>query len=91
MDGTGAGAGAIRAAQRAVRVLSQPQFAKRHLERVEHKQAAGERRADADDRLDGLRRLQETDDPRQHAEDAGLLTRRRGIGRSELRKVVHHG
>jgi hypothetical protein len=52
-----------------------------HLERVVGDDASGERVPFAEDDLDGLGGLQRPDNPAEDAEHAGLLARRRQLGR----------
>ena len=74
----GAGVGTAR---RALGVAAQLEVAElRILQRVEGHQATDKRLAEAEQQLDGLHRLQRTDDAGQHAEHAGFGARRRLVG-----------
>ena len=68
------------ATARTTRIARQAQLAKRGGKRVVAQQAAHQRRADAENQLQRLRRLQQADDARQHAEHACLGTIRRISG-----------
>ena len=75
------GDGAVCAAERAIGIFAQLQFAEAHGERIEKQQAADEMFAHADDELQRLGRLNRADDSRQHAQHAAF-----GAGRNEARR-----
>src|SRR3990172_4442911 len=73
------------AAERAIRVAPQTQLLEPHAQRVVEQQPPGERLPDAEQDLDRLRRLDDTDDARQHPQHATLGAARheprgRGLG-----------
>ena len=72
------------AAGRALRVAADLERAEALLERVVGEEAPDERFAEVEHELDGLERLDRTDDPGEHAEHAGLGARRRQLGRRRL-------
>ena len=75
----------MRAANRALRVLSQFQLPKLEVKRVEQKQAADQRLPLADDELDGLERLNAANDTRQDTQHAALGAARHQARRRRLR------
>ena len=69
------------AANRALRVASQFQLAKLHVERVEQQQSSDERSALADGELQNFRRLDAADNSGQHAEHPAFRATRHHAGR----------
>src|SRR5580658_1335338 len=65
----------MSAAERALRIFAQLEFAEAHGERVEEQQTAHERFTDADDELQRLGRLNRADDSGKHAEHAAFGAR----------------
>ena len=91
---------AMLAAHRAIRILSQLQFAEFHAERIEEQQAADEAVACAENQLDRFHRLNGADDAGQHAEHSAFGARRNesrrrrfGIEAAVARAIGHaeHG
>ena len=64
------------AANRARRILAQPQFAEAHSQRVKEQEPADQRFADAEDQLDRLHGLNRADDAGQNAQHAAFGARR---------------
>src|SRR5436190_16368057 len=69
------------ATDRALRIAAQPNLTEGSFERVVQEIPADERLTDAQEQLDGLRRLHRADDAGQHAEHARFGARRRELGR----------
>ena len=69
------------AADGALRIAAQFQFAELHVERVEQQQAADERSAFAERELQNFRGLDAADDAGQHAEHAAFRATRHHAGR----------
>src|SRR5205807_7568832 len=61
-------------AQRALWIVTQPDLAEAHAERVVGEEAADQRFADAEQELDGLSRLNRSNHSWEHAQDAGLAS-----------------
>ena len=74
------------AANRALRIAAQTDFAEAALECVVQEIAADERLADPEHELDRFRRLHRADDSGQDAEDAGFRAGRRELRRRRLRE-----
>src|SRR6266513_3802000 len=74
------------AAHRAIRIAAQTHLAEAALERVVQEITSHERLADPEEQLDGLRRLDGSDDPGQHTEDTRLGARRCELRRRRLGK-----
>ena len=73
-------------ADRACRIAAQIELAEFHLQRVEVEKATGQGFACAEDQLQRLRRLDESDDSRQNAQHPGFRAARRGAWRWWFRK-----
>src|SRR5207253_3195486 len=72
------------AAERAALVAPELELAELHLQRVVREQAPVEHVPAAEQELDRLGRLDDADDARQDAENAGLLAARREVRRRGL-------
>src|SRR5207302_1832929 len=72
------------AANRAVRVAAQIEFAEFHFQRVEMDHAADQGLADAKKKLERLDRLDRSDNSRQHTKNAGFRTIRDRARRGRL-------
>src|SRR5215475_4112953 len=66
--------GRVLAAQRALRVAPQLDFAETHAERVVGEETADQRLTDAEEQLHRLGGLHHADDAWEHAQDAGLAS-----------------
>ncbi len=66
------GDGGVEAADRALGILAQLEFAEAHVERVDQQQPADERIALAENQLDDLGGLDDADQPRKNAQHAAL-------------------
>ena len=75
----------VLAAEGALGIAPQLEFAELHVERVEQEQAVEERGAFAEDELQNLGGLDEADHAGQHAQHAALGAARDGAGRRGLR------
>src|SRR5580704_10139900 len=75
----------MRAAERAIGIFAQLEFAEAHGERVEEQQTADERFADADDEFQSFGCLNRADDSGQHAEHAAFGARGHEARRRRLR------
>ncbi len=72
------------AADRAIGILAQLQFAELHAQRVDQQQASGQRIALPQNQLDGLGRLDHADQAGQNAEHSTFGARRHQTGRWRL-------
>src|SRR6185369_3133370 len=75
----------IRAAHRALRILRKLQFAKTHRQRIHEQQPTDQWLAGTEYELDDLRRLDDAQQARQHAEHSALGARWHQTGRRRLR------
>src|SRR5438309_90681 len=73
------------AAERAVRIAPQPHLAEAHAQRVVGEETTDQRLADAEDQLDGFRRLHQPNHSWEHAQDAGLASAGDEAGRRRRR------
>jgi hypothetical protein len=73
-------------ARRTLWVSPDLQYAEIRIERVERKQAPDQRIALSEDQFDGLGRLENTDDSREHAQDTSGVSRRCQVSRWWLRE-----
>ena len=62
----------MRAADRAIGILAQLQFAELHAQRIDQEQSSGERIALPQNQLDGFGGLNHADQPGQNAEHSTL-------------------